>query len=603
MKHIFNTNSWLTRSAAWMLGLSMAGGFSSCSDFLELEPQDIVTLEQFWNEEKDVENSIAGCYACLSDYHCLSRMMIWGEFRSENIATTGPIQKDGSLERIMNENLEANNAYTSWTCFYDIINRCNIILHYAPQVAAKDPGYTPEELAAHKAEVVALRSLCYFYLIRTFRDVPYNLEAYMDDEQVMDLPQTGFYEILDNLIASLEEVKNSAVKYYPSSTINYAAGYSYQKSRITQCAIYAMLCEMYLWKGDYDNCIKYADLIADFKKEYVKNYYTNVDYSDFYGYPIVRSRNKNSMICGRAFQEIFVENDSRESIFEIGYDKTDTDGKKICNGPVGNFFGTDGNSGWVVPGDGVKADAKLGNTDGLFKAQDGRRYENFDYDSKGNISGINKHTIRNSFSLYYQSNPDGYYSYLGGIKYPFKAEGSEKISRNKSNWIIYRLTDIMLLKAEALCQQIDESEDADYVQNETKMWEAFKLCNAVNKRASYAENYSDSLVYGDYRTKESLMNLVMEERQRELMFEGKRWFDMVRYTMREYKNNPGGEYMKYIKENAAKKSTKLKEFIDMRLRRIDAIFWPINLSEIKANSNLKQNPSFNSGEGGSYEKN
>jgi hypothetical protein len=41
----------------------------------------------------------------------------------------------------------------------------------------------------------------------------------------------------------------------------------------------------------------------------------------------------------------------------------------------------------------------------------------------------------------------------------------------------------------------------------------------------------------------------------------------------------------------------------MRLSKMDGIFWPYNINELKVNTNLKQNPAFGSGESGSYEQN
>ena len=192
-----------------------AGMMSSCSDFLEVEPQNVITLDQFWNDANDVENVIAGCYSKMSDYGFLSRAMIWGEFRSENVINNGPINSDVSLERILKENIMANNSYTDWTDYYKVINDCNTIMEYAPKVAEKDPSYTQSLLKADLAEATAIRSLCYFYLIRTFRDVPYYETAYLDDNQELDLPATSFNEILDKLINSLESIQGDIISKYP----------------------------------------------------------------------------------------------------------------------------------------------------------------------------------------------------------------------------------------------------------------------------------------------------------------------------------------------------------------------------------------------------
>ena len=190
-------------------------GLSSCSDFLEIEPQNEIILEKFWNEKADVDAIVAGCYSGLQSEAVIKRMMVWGEFRSDNIGPGNNVTSDGSLEKILKENIDAKNTYTDWSGFYQVINRCNTVIKYAPGVAAEDPAYTESELQANIAEMVGLRSLCYFYLIRAFRDVPYSTMAFTDDDQTMDLPATKFDAVLDSLINDLESVKGFAVKRYP----------------------------------------------------------------------------------------------------------------------------------------------------------------------------------------------------------------------------------------------------------------------------------------------------------------------------------------------------------------------------------------------------
>ena len=42
------------------LAICMTCGFASCSDFLEIEPQNEIILEKFWNEKADVDAVIGG---------------------------------------------------------------------------------------------------------------------------------------------------------------------------------------------------------------------------------------------------------------------------------------------------------------------------------------------------------------------------------------------------------------------------------------------------------------------------------------------------------------------------------------------------------------
>ena len=555
---------------------------SSCSDFLEIEPQNEIILEKFWNEKADVDAIIAGCYSNMQSDNMLIRMMIWGEFRSDNITRGQHLDKDVNIENILKENLLATNGYTTWDQFYNIINRCNTVIKYAPGVAAKDPAFSESELKADIAEVSALRDLCYFYLIRTFRNVPYSTEAFTDDDQTMDLPASSFDEILDKLIADLESVKEDAVETYPKGS---SVKELYQTSRITKTAIYAMLCEMYLWKKDYQNCIKYADLVIEAKKKQYeednKNSTVVNDETRTNGYPLITcDYTYSTSIYGRAYSSIFGQGNSSESIFELTFMPEDN---MPSNGAVSLCYGNSKNAGFMgyasVPSF-IGSDVSSKIFDVFKNKYDSRAYENIIGEQ-----AIGKYVYRQSLIDFSTGSASPLYS---NIYYEGKV---------KSNWIIYRLSDIMLLKAEALSQLISNS-DTFSEQDQTYFEQAFSLVNAVNKRSvcQPISQLKDTLVMTQYNTKDNIVNLVMEERQRELMFEGKRWYDLVRRSMRD--NNTD-----YLTTKVLQKFTSNTSAIQNQFRKMDAIFWPYNNDELKVNKNLQQNPAFGSGENGSYTKN
>ena len=567
----------------------------SCSDFLEIKPQNEIIMEQFWTEKADVEGIIAGCYSGLQSSNVVKRMMVWGEFRSENIGIGQNINNDGELEKVLKENIDAKNAYTKWEDFYSIINRCNTVLKYAPEVAAKDPAYTQSELSAHIAEVTALRSLCYFYLIRAFRDVPYSSVAFTDDDMKMDLPATKFDDVLDSLIVSLEGVKSMAVKRYPITERLYQTG------RITQDAIHAMLCELYLWKQDYDNCIRYADLVIDAKKAIAEEnrtenqrsgtISTNNTEERFNGFPLL-SDNSGTNYYGEAYSMLFGSDSysrqyDQEIIFQLVFDDDPRGNSMIANGAVNDFYGNvDNKIGLVAPSDFLLDDIDKSNSRNIFadknKKVDARMYEN----CNSNQKSINKFVTRTvDIDATATSNVKVTYgsAYTGG--------------QNSSNWIIYRLTDIMLMKAEALTMKLREGVDQatlDY--NEPLLDQAFSLINAVNKRSVCETTLTDTLVRGDYQTKNLMTTLVYQERQRELMFEGKRWFDLVRISRREGSTQT-------LAAAALRKVTTGSTLIANKLVKMDAIYWPYNYEELKVNLNLVQNPAFSSGEDDSYQRN
>lgn len=156
----------------------------------------------------------------------------------------------------------------------------------------------------------------------------------------------------------------------------------------------------------------------------------------------------------------------------------------------------------------------------------------------------------------------------------------------------------MLLKAEALVQKIQEegtlTEGTPDYENYQK---AFELVDAVNKRSLLEPApYTHVLDITKHASKTGALNLVFEERQRELMFEGKRYYDLVRRAMRENSTD-------YLATKVSNKNASTAAIVRSKMQKMDAIFWPYHLDEIKANKNLIQNPAFGSGENSSYEKN
>ena len=513
-------------------------------------------------------------------------MIVWGEARSETMDAGDDMDKDVNLENIFKANITSTNPYTSWVDFYYVINTCNTVIRYAPGVAAKDPGYTESELKATIAEVSALRDLCYFYLIRTFRDVPYTTEPYLDDNQTMDLPATPFNQVLDTLIRDLESVKGDAVHYYPTTKTNYQTG------RITSTAINAMLCEMYLWKQDYQKCIDYADnVINDMKQQAEKDRQesgfnaTTVD-QEMEGYPLLASRYSNSQNeFGYNYGQIFGNGNSSESIFELTFDKQNE--AMTANGAIGDFYGNLKKTiGYISPSSYVGNDVSQKQYNVFANRIDARCYNSIS--NMGTTNSIAKYAWQSS-----SIKVEGSSAAAATISPTYSGIYAE--GQVRANWIIYRLADVMLLKAEALTQLMSDNA-SDGISDADKAYRdrAFRLVTVINKRSLCQYPRKDTLDPTSYATKAAIEDLVYDERRRELMFEGKRWFDLVRRARRDGKTD-------YLKSESCNKYSSNKQLVESKLSRIEAIYWPYNYDELKVNKNLKQNPAFGSGLNESYE--
>lgn len=546
------------------LGGVSAGLLSSCSDFLDITPLNKVVLENFWTQKSEVNAVLMGCYESLESEESIIRMGVWGEMRSENILQGASIGNE--YNEILNENILPTNSLTKWNVMYQTINRCNTVCHYAPMVQKKDPNYTVNELNANIAEASFIRDLCYFYLIRTFRDVPMSFEPTIDDTKEFQIPATPMNAALDSLIKDLESVKDYAVRRYvdDSKMSNaQAASQAYENSsRVTRVAIYALLADLNLWRGNYDETIKYCDLIIDFKKNQYKEKIAQIgdltDMQEFAGIPLILEAPAGSVTCGNAYNEIFGTGNSFESIFELYF----RNNQQVKNKYVNEFFGKD-RLGSISGLSRYCKDAATGNSD-LFTKNDCRVYATSE--NSNSRYAITKY-VNSSVSMDIKNVTD---------------EKSLKLTTSRgnaeyANWIIYRLTDVMLMKAEACI-----------LKGEAEYETAFTLINAVNKRA---HNYTtsaakDTLVFDDYRTsQEKMEQLLLDERNRELMFEGKRWYDLVRIAVRD------GNNQRLVSEATKKYQDKVNA-LKIKLADPNIIFFPYNKDELKVNPFLKQNSAY-----------
>ena len=533
---------------------------TACSDFLSILPLNDIVLENYWTEKADVDNAVTGCYEALESSDCITRMAIWGELRSDNIVPGMTTPETES--QMLKGNLLPTNAFTKWTCFYQVINRCNTVMYYAPKVQALDPNYTVSELKANIAEVTALRDLCYFYLIRTFENVPFVTEPSIDDNQVYVVKASTFDEILTTLISDLELVKEDAVNKYANVTSN--------TGRITRSSIYALMADLYLWKQDYGNSEKYCDLVIDSK---IKAYDTEKNNTKtklkLYGkFPLVNELVSGSY-SGNAYTEIFGTGNSFESIFELDFEEN----QSVSNSFVPTYYGSSSTQiGYLSPAEYLIKDVVTG-TNAIFKKTDCRYLESME--EMNGVYAIDKYTRLNT-------------SFNNTIAGAPQVETTKR-STNFANWILYRLTDVMLMKAEAQVELAGEiTTNAITPEQKTYYQSAFKLVSAVYNRANnITTGRTDTLVYNTYATSRANMeDLVLKERQRELLFEGKRWFDLVRMARRD------GNNVRLI-NYAIKKYTENQSALRKKMNSQNSLYFPYNKDELKANKLLIQNPAYN----------
>lgn len=489
---------------------------TACDSFFDIKPSDEMVLDQYWQNEGDVLAVTMECYRAMASYDYMKRLIVWGELRSDNVIVS-PGNGDGDIRYIGNLNLLPSNGYTSWTSFYNVINLCNTVEHFAPEACDLDPNFTQARLNGYIAEVKGIRAFTYFTLVKAFRDIPFITTPTIDDTQEFQMPQSDPDELLDWLIDDLKSVENSAVTSWSNN--------AYTKGRFTQNAIRTLIADMCLWRGRYEECADYCDRVLNDRNT-----------------PLML---ESSSTFGRS---VFITGNSNESIFELQMTSSTVD-----NGALRDCYGESamGYAMQLVPYDFEAA----GST--LFGESDYRKRISF-YSNSGGTS-VRKYTAAISAAALNASS-------VSNSDYTF-------FNPSERNWIIYRLPDIYLMKAEALAETGND------------LGEAFRLATLTYDRANPGLG-TGSLNQAEYASQTAVLNFIFEERQREFMFEGKRYFDIIRRI-----NHHRSDFRNIVNSFLLPKYADLDQStVASKLSAYDALFMPINSTEIRANLLLKQNP-------------
>jgi hypothetical protein len=472
-----------------LLSVLIAAG-TSCEDFLDQKPTDGLVRSEYWNNKEEVLSTLAGAYKKLAAVH--KTMFIHGEVRGDMIDAGGNLP---NVERkLMEGNIQSDNNFAKWGDFYVVINLCNHVIEISPSVQEVDQTFSDFLLQQYISEAIFLRSLCYFYLVRIWNDVPFVLEPSETDNADFFPPLTSADTVLSTIKTDLIGISNKILEVFP--TIEES------KSRANAGAVYALLADISLWQFDYADCIKYVEEVEN-SGEYF-------------------------LLPSTEWFDIFQPGFSLEGIFEIYFNSSINQ--------ENDFYKVTIDRNYYLASEYAQ---EVLNVETLGAAEQIRGY--------GSISLINK-------------------IWKYGGQYPDQKTERPAETRASANFIVYRLADLYLMKAEALSQTGDFNGAEEYL-------------NLIRERA----NVDPINLSGDVQGAEET---ILEERAKELAFEGKRWFDLLRMGRRnDYAN---ADKLVEILIQDVPSTQKLVQ--KAKLSNPLGWFMPIHRTEIERNREINQNP-------------
>lgn len=381
-----------------LLLLTSAG----CKKWLDLKPQDGIIKEEFWETKEQVKASVIGIYSSMMESSSgtygrtnyipsLSELLfVWGEGRADNIAPATFVSSD-DIE-FVNVNIQAANVNTNWRPFYRTINFCNTVIEKAPEVLATDNTFTQTLLDNYLSEALTIRALMYFYLVRSFGDVPLKLDATLSDENITPIAKSPQADVLAQIVSDLKSAESKAVITYGDVASD--------KGRVTVYTINTILADVYLWMDKYTECVAECDKVINSRK-----------------FGLIRGATINPPVYdynANWFNTLYFNGNSSESIFELQFDA------QKLNPYYGMFSSSISTRRWTATADIM---------DRVFTV-DFTNDQNYDIRADGGSVRAATSTI---------------WKYVGATPTTLRA-----LDQSYAHWFFYRYADVLLLKAEAL---------------------------------------------------------------------------------------------------------------------------------------------------------
>ena len=598
-KNIFKATSLLA-----VMSLSLA----SCNDWLTVHPQTQIVEENFWEDKNDLEGVRYAAYKNMAGQ--VEKMIIWGDLRSDVYRlNTQQSSKQGNRDNFRNiiqANIDTTWSYYDWSGMYSTIGYCNKVIQHGEEVLEKDKQFTASEWRQMKAEMVTMRALSYFYLVRAFKSIPYTTKVVNSDTEVEYFPQLPVLDVMDSLITDVESVAGQARNRFVDKQET--------KGMITNAAIYALLSDMYLWRAslrqgrsaadstitqamvidDYQKCILNSELsISKLKEQFDEDMKGNIgasreNYMSWAGAPLFNGKSIDFMYKNdvdeanrgyvnlNAYREIFNNGNSYESIFELQFSSSDSRKNETVNSMWGSSEGT-----------------HLVTTFSSDNKTDMRYW----FSGWKNIGGAL--TAADYYCLKWNNPLVVFTSGIGTEQVEIAMIGS---TDEYNNWIVYRLSDVLLQNAEARACLVQLGVDA--ADNKTVCQQILRMINrrwwvdvvnggeAANDVATKKDYDIDATVNGN----DAYIKHVMDTRKIEFVGEGKRWFDLVRYAERLSDSDESEAGMRDMYDTFMNIITGYATARN-RCENLWGLYSPIYYMECKAyragGSNITQNPVWN----------
>lgn len=163
----------------------------SCEELVDESPISEIDPQNFFRNNTDAAAAVVGIYDGMQPAFRLKHFL-WGEFRGDSYINGNDGANANNIELTTNDVTSGNGPALDWGELYNMINRSNEAISNIPNINGFDPSLL--------AEAQAIRSYAYFQAVRVWGSVPLFTEPTRELSEDLFKPRTDAQTILNEVI-------------------------------------------------------------------------------------------------------------------------------------------------------------------------------------------------------------------------------------------------------------------------------------------------------------------------------------------------------------------------------------------------------------------
>lgn len=234
------------KTLKYIISITAIISLVACEEFLEEEGYHDTTGANLVTTEAGMESLVNSCYACLRLWYGKEESISLTEMGTDTYTCGDAHSSNGLAYYNASLNSSTTELETYWKYFYLALSTVNSTIEWIPESVLSD-----DKKNTRMGEVRFLRALYLWHITEIWGDAHFSVNSVTEKQTTANkTPVDTFYnQIFRDL--------NFAEQYVPEDNA------SDQYGRVDKWAVRAMLARMHLYRKNYDEAFRYANMLIE----------------------------------------------------------------------------------------------------------------------------------------------------------------------------------------------------------------------------------------------------------------------------------------------------------------------------------------------------